>query len=205
MYATTDKNLIASECETARRTILVFGALEHKTQAHVDAIQAAYVTLDAYDDPLIMCEVCGQDILQSTAYWHEATETDGCVPLCKECHSWNPIPDERETESGAALDTDPNTGDWVSGLTFCPMKAHLTLCTFDCPGCANAEAEPEDDEDQSCLGCRYSTRRRIDTYIGVCTAASERDPLTGGDRMPGFTTFNVVDWQYGKCDRYERM
>ena len=61
------------------------------------------------DDPLITCEVCGQDILQSTAYWHEATETDGCVPLCRECHSWSPTLDEPEDDEdepetkGAAL------------------------------------------------------------------------------------------------------
>ena len=46
------------------------------------------------DDPLIMCEICGQDILQSTANWHEATETDGRVPLCDECHAANPNPEE---------------------------------------------------------------------------------------------------------------
>jgi len=53
------------------------------------------------EDILIMCEVCGQDILQTTAHWHEAGGldldgpiTDGRVPLCEECHAENPDPDD---------------------------------------------------------------------------------------------------------------
>ena len=46
---------------------------------------------DTYDI-LVMCEVCGRDILQITAHWHDAGAldldgpiTDGRVPLCEEC------------------------------------------------------------------------------------------------------------------------
>jgi hypothetical protein len=36
------------------------------------------------DDPLIMCEECGQDIIQSTANWHDS-EDGWRVPLCMVC------------------------------------------------------------------------------------------------------------------------
>jgi len=31
------------------------------------------------DDPLIMCEECGQDILQSTAHWHATVRAQSCA------------------------------------------------------------------------------------------------------------------------------
>jgi hypothetical protein len=49
------------------------------------------------DDPLIMCEVCGADILQSTATWHTCSEElngEGRVPLCEKCSAENTFPDD---------------------------------------------------------------------------------------------------------------
>ena len=60
------------------------------------------------------------------------------------------------------------------------------------------------EREESCIGCQYSTNRRIDTYWGCCTAGSATDPLTGAGKMPGLTTVRLVDWQYGKCDKYTR-
>ena len=40
----------------------------------------------ATDDQLIMCEQCGQDILQSEAVWSDCD--DGRVPLCPSCTEW---------------------------------------------------------------------------------------------------------------------
>jgi DNA-directed RNA polymerase subunit RPC12/RpoP len=43
----------------------------------------------AVNDVLIMCEVCGQDLLQDLASWRDTNE-DGRVPLCPECAEQNP-------------------------------------------------------------------------------------------------------------------
>lgn len=56
-----------------------------------ERIESAY----ADDDPLIMCEACGADILQSEAHWRD-TDTDGRVPLCARCHSLTCSGDEPE-------------------------------------------------------------------------------------------------------------
>jgi len=45
------------------------------------------------DDILIMCEICGCDLLLSVALWHECVDAerqDGMAPLCPECDAENP-------------------------------------------------------------------------------------------------------------------
>lgn len=39
----------------------------------------------------------------------------------------------------------------------------------------------------SCIGCKYSTRRRIDTHNGICAE--------GG-------AVNLVKWEDGRCNKY---
>jgi hypothetical protein len=53
------------------------------------------------DEVLVMCEDCGQDILQSEAHWRTCSEEyngEGCVPLCSQCDAENDYRDQNPND-----------------------------------------------------------------------------------------------------------
>lgn len=55
---------------------------------------------------------------------------------------------------------------------------------------------------ETCTGCAYLTQRSLITYYGYCAVGSATDPLTGNGQMPGLGTVRLVDYEYGRCDKY---